>query len=91
MGLLQKKDDMLEVHNTILRIETSIARLSNDNRVIKKNIKLLNKKIKELSVVNDILLSVQQSILDEFTVENPLDRIAVFPLTADDDDDDLPN
>jgi len=90
MGLLRKKDDMLEINSTILRIETSIAKLSNDNRIIKKNIELINKKTKELGVVNDILLSVQQSMLDEFVVENPSKQITVFPLTSDNDDD-LPN
>lgn len=90
MGLLQKKNDMLKVQNAILRIETSITKLSNDNRIIKKNIELINKKTKELGVVNDILLSVQQSMLDEFIVENPSNQIAVFPLTSDNDDD-LPN
>ncbi len=81
---------MLEINSTILRIETSIAKLSNDNRIIKKNIELINKKTKELGVVNDILLSVQQSMLDEFVVENPSKQITVFPLTSDNDDD-LPN
>lgn len=90
MGLLQRKNDMLKMQNTISCIETSVIQLNDDLRVIKKNIETIDKKTRELGVVNEILLSVQQSMLDELAIEGLSNQVVVFPIVSDSDDD-LPN
>ena len=53
----------------------------------------LNKKVKEVSAVNEIILNVQQSMLDEYMLGTSKQTSKVMPFftIGGNDDDDLPN
>lgn len=81
---------MLKMQTAIARIEASVTRLNGDLCTVKKNVEIIDKKTKELGVVNEILLSVQQSMLEDLTIDGTTNQIAVFPIVSNGDDD-LPN
>tara|TARA_B100000131_G_C17892887_1_gene523091 strand:- start:260 stop:547 length:288 start_codon:yes stop_codon:yes gene_type:complete len=92
MGLSPKSNDSLKFQAEIELLRSELKQLSADHEVTKRNILILDKQVKEINAVNEILLSLQQQLLEEMIPQygktsNP-SAVAVFPLNTGVPDDD---
>ena len=82
-----------ELRNQLELAERQIVQLNTIVSDLHSVVTSLNKKVKEVSAVNEIILNVQQSMLDEYMLGTSKQTSKVMPFftIGGNDDDDLPN
>lgn len=89
-------DELSEVDDLRNQLELAKSQIVQMNTVMSELhsvVSSLSRKVKEVSAVNEIILNVQQSMLDEYMLGSNKQTSKVMPFftVGGNDDDDLPN
>jgi len=87
---LSEVDDL---RNQLELAKSQIVQMNTVMSELHSVVSSLSRKVKEVSAVNEIILNVQQSMLDEYMLGSNKQTSKVMPFftVGGNDDDDLPN